>query len=86
MYYHHGNSCSKGQTHILYDSSQHWGSIRRVVLELSLLCLPEDKQKPLNFPLRSPLNIKFKKKKPGYQKRAHVLLCFKDTDSQTSCF
>lgn len=73
MYYHHGNSCSKGQTHILYDSSQHWGSIRRVVLELSLLCLPEDKQKPLNFPLRSPLNIKLKKNQDI--KKGHMSFC-----------
>lgn len=74
MCYHHGNSRSKGQNHILHDSSRHWGSTRRTVLELSLLCLPEDKQKSLNFPLRSPLISKLKKKK-DIKKLGHMSLC-----------
>lgn len=45
------------------------------MLELSLLCLPEDKQKPLNFPLRSSLNIKFKKKKHQDIKKGHMSFC-----------
>jgi len=54
------------------------------VLELSALCLPEDKQKSLNFPLRFPLIIKFKKKKRYHKGRAPFLMCFKGIDSKMS--
>lgn len=53
------------------------------MLELSVLCLPEDKQKSLNFPLRFPLIIKIKKR--WYRKgKAPFFMCFKGTDSKKS--
>lgn len=83
MYHIHGNSCSKGQNLVLYDSWQCWGSKRRFVPEPSVLCLPENKQKSLNSP-RFPLIIKFKETKRYPKGRTPFLVCFKGIDSKRS--